>query len=91
MGKEIKMSTKSTWSFATTGIVAALIALSAIATMVIRIPIPATTGYFNIGDVFVILAGLWFGPLGGFLVGALGPTIADAIGYPVFIPATFDH
>lgn len=82
------MSTKSTWSFATTGIVAALIALSAIATMVIRIPIPATTGYFNIGDVFVILAGLWLGPLGGFLVGALGPTIADAIGYPVFIPAT---
>lgn len=76
------------WNFATTGIVAALTALSAITTMVIRIPIPATTGYFNIGDVFVILSGLWLGPIGGLLVGGIGPTIADAIGYPIFIPAT---
>lgn len=76
------------WTFAKTAIVAGLIALSAIATMVIRIPIPATTGYFNIGDVFVVLAGLWLGPLAGLLVGGLGPTIADAIGFPVFIPAT---
>jgi uncharacterized membrane protein len=68
--------------------VAGLISLSAIATMVIRIPIPATTGYFNIGDVFVVLAGLWLGPMAGALVGGLGPTIADAIGFPVFIPAT---
>lgn len=79
---------KREWTFATTAIVAGLIALSAIATMVIRIPIPATTGYFNIGDVFVVLAGLWLGPLAGLLVGGLGPTIADAIGFPVFIPAT---
>lgn len=76
------------WTFATTAIVAGLTALSAIATMVIRIPIPATTGYFNIGDVFVVLAGLWLGPLAGALVGGIGPTIADAIGFPVFIPAT---
>ncbi|RLC27295.1 MAG: ECF transporter S component [Deltaproteobacteria bacterium] len=76
------------WTFATTAIVAGLTALSAIATMVIRIPIPATTGYFNIGDVFVVLAGLWLGPLAGALTGGLGPTIADAIGFPVFIPAT---
>ncbi|MCG6909721.1 MAG: ECF transporter S component [Deltaproteobacteria bacterium] len=77
-----------TWTYATTAIVAGLIALAAIATMVIRIPIPATTGYFNIGDVFVVLAGLWLGPLAGALVGGIGPTIADAIGFPVFIPAT---
>ncbi len=76
------------WTFAKTGIVAALIALAAITTMTIRIPIPATTGYFNIGDVFVIFAALWLGPRAGFLVGALGPTIADAIGFPVFVPAT---
>lgn len=82
------MNEKKRWSFAKTAIVAALIALSAIATMVIRVPIPATTGYFNIGDVFVVLAGLWLGPLGGALVGGIGPAIADAIGFPVFIPAT---
>jgi uncharacterized membrane protein len=79
---------KKEWTFATTAIVSALTALSTIATLVIRIPIPATTGYFNIGDVFVVLAGLWLGPLGGALVGAIGPTIADAIGFPIFIPAT---
>ena len=82
------MPERKKWTFATTGIVVVLIALSAIATMVIRIPIPATTGYFNIGDVFVVLAGLWLGPLGGMLVGGIGPTIADAIGFPIFIPAT---
>jgi len=82
------MSEPKKWTFATTAIVGALIALAAIATMVIRIPIPATTGYFNIGDVFVVLAGLWLGPLAGAIVGGVGPTIADAIGFPVFIPAT---
>lgn len=82
------MPERKKWTFATTGIVAALIALSAITTTAIRIPIPATTGYFNIGDVFVILAGLWLGPLGGMLVGGIGPTIADAIGFPIFMPAT---
>mgnify|MGYP001592286425 CR=1 FL=1 len=82
------MQERKKWTFATTGIVAALIALSAISTMIIRIPIPATTGYFNIGDVFVILAGLWLGPIAGALVGGVGPTIADAIGFPIFVPAT---
>lgn len=70
------------------GVIAALIALACLGTLVIRIPIPATTGYFNIGDIFVILAGLWLGPIAGLLVGGIGPTIADAIGFPVFIPAT---
>ena len=69
-------------------ITAVLTGLAAFGTIVIRVPIPATTGYFNIGDVFVVWAGLWLGPLGGLIVGALGPTIADAIGFPQFILAT---
>ena len=76
------------WSFGKTAITAALTALTAIATMSISIRIPATNGYFNIGDVFVILAGLWLGPLAGLIVGAVGPSIADAMLAPVFIPAT---
>lgn len=70
------------------GIAITFTILAFITTLVIRIPIPATTGYFNIGDVFVILAGLWLGPVSGLFVGAIGPAIADAIGYPQFIPAT---
>lgn len=77
------------WTLGKTAIVSALIGLACLGTLLIRIPIPATTGYFNLGDVFVVLAGLWLGPLGGFLVGSIGPTIADAIGFPQFIPATF--
>ena len=50
--------------------------------------IPATTGYFNAGDIFVILAGLWLGPIAGCTVGVLGPTATDAIGYPQFMLAT---
>jgi len=83
------MTNKYRWTLATTGIVGGLIALTALSTLLLRIPIPATTGYFNIGDVFVIFSGLWLGPLAGALVGAIGPSIADAIGFPVYIPATF--
>lgn len=81
-------SSTAKWNLATTGIVAALVALAFVGTFVIRIPIPATTGYFNVGDVFVVLAGLWLGPAGGLVVGALGPAFADAIGFPQFILAT---
>ena len=79
---------KQKWSLAKTGVTAALIMLAALGTLLIRIPIPATTGYFNVGDVFVMLAGLWLGPIAGLAVGIFGPTAADAIGYPQFILAT---
>lgn len=69
-------------------LIVALTGLACISTLVIRIPIPATTGYFNIGDVFVLLGALWLGPVAGLVIGAVGPTLADAIGYPQFILAT---
>ncbi len=70
------------------GIVAAFAALAFVGTMFIRIPIPATGGYFNLGDTFVMTAALLYGPLVGALVGAIGPAAADAIGYPQYILAT---
>lgn len=75
--------------FAETAVIAALTALTAVTTLLVRVPIPATNGYFNIGDVFIILAGLWLGPGAGFIAGAFGSAMADAIGFPVYIPATF--
>lgn len=62
--------------------------LVAVTTTMIRIPIPATTGYFNIGDIFIVAAGLLLGPVAGLTVGAIGAGAADAIGYPQFILAT---
>ena len=70
------------------GIVAAFATLSFVGTMIIRIPIPVTGGYFNLGDTFVMVAALLYGPLVGALVGAMGPAAADAVGFPQFILAT---
>jgi len=62
--------------------------LAFVGTTIIRIPIPATGGYFNLGDTFVMIAALLYGPLIGGLVGLIGPAAADAIGFPQFILAT---
>ena len=70
------------------GIIAAFATLSFIGTLVIRIPIPATGGYFNLGDTFVMIAALLYGPIIGAAVGFIGPALADAVGYPQFILAT---
>ena len=70
------------------GIVAAFATLAFVGTFIIRIPIPATGGYFNLGDTFVMTAALLYGPATGALVGLIGPAMADAIGFPQFILAT---
>lgn len=63
-------------------------ALSCVATMVIQIPAP--TGYVNLGDVIVILAGFTLGPVYGFVAGGLGPALADLLlGYGTYAPGTF--
>ena len=70
------------------GIIAAFATLAFIGTLIIRVPIPATGGYFNLGDTFVMVAALLYGPLVGALVGMIGPAAADAVGFPQFILAT---
>lgn len=77
-----------TYQLVRVGIVAAFATLAFAGTTVIRIPIPATGGYFNLGDTFVMTAALLYGPWVGALVGLIGPSAADAIGFPQFIPAT---
>jgi uncharacterized membrane protein len=69
--------------------VAIFTALVFVATMIIRVPIPATGGYFNFGDSVIYVAALLYGPLVGGLAGGIGASIADAIGYPIFVPGTF--
>jgi uncharacterized membrane protein len=70
------------------GLMAAFATLAFVGTTVIRVPIPATGGYFNLGDTFVMVAALLYGPAVGAVVGAIGPAAADAIGFPQFILAT---
>jgi uncharacterized membrane protein len=70
------------------GIIGAFTALAFAGTAVIRVPLPASGGYFNLGDTFVMTAALLYGPLAGAITGLIGPSLADAIGYPQFILAT---
>jgi uncharacterized membrane protein len=70
------------------GIMAAFATLAFLGTTVIRVPIPASGGYFNLGDTFVMAAALLYGPVVGGVVGAIGPAMADAVGFPQFILAT---
>ncbi len=53
------------------------------------IPIPATSGYFNVGEPIIYVAALLFGPLVGALSGGIGAMLADVyLGFVVFAPGT---
>ena len=65
-------------------------AIACVLTMTIQIPIPATGGYINIGDLGVMLTGLIFGPIIGFISGGVGSALADIfLGFPIYAPITF--
>jgi uncharacterized membrane protein len=70
-------------------LLAILASLTTIATIVIVIPFPSTSGYLNFGDTMVMLSGLVLGPLGGFMAGGFGSAVGDiALGYSYFAPIT---
>ena len=53
------------------------------------IPIPATSGYFNIGETIIYVAALLFGSAAGALSGGIGAMLADIyLGFGVFAPGT---
>lgn len=59
-----------------------------VATIIIRVPIPASSGYLNFGDTMVMLTAILFGPLIGAFAGGVGSALADLIGYPAWAPFT---
>lgn len=64
-------------------------ALTCIATMLIQIQMPATNGYVNIGDCFVLLGAWVLGPWFGAAADGIGSALADLLaGYPHYIPGT---
>ncbi len=65
------------------------IALVTLATVVIRIPNPATQGYINLGDALLCTIALVFGWRIGGLAGGVGSALADALGgYFIWAPWT---
>ncbi len=65
------------------------IALTTLATLLIRIPNPATQGYINLGDAMLFTVALVFGWRIGGLAGGVGSALADALGgYFLWAPWT---
>ncbi len=65
-------------------------ALIYVATFVVQIPIPATGGYINLGDAFVLAGAIILGPVYGAAAAGIGSALADLLsGYAVYAPATF--
>lgn len=70
-------------------VAAVFTALVCVATISFSIYVPATQGFFNIGESMVFLSAIFFGPLVGAIAGGVGATLADIIlGYPHYAPAT---
>lgn len=83
----IKMKQKKLQKLA---IAALLTAIVCITTYIVKIPSPATNGYFNLGDCFVLLSGWLLGPVYGALAAGLGSALADIIsGYVQYALPTF--
>lgn len=71
-------------------IAALFTAIICVATFIVKIPSPATNGYFNLGDCFVLLSGWFLGPAYGALAAGLGSALADILsGYAQYALATF--
>ncbi len=65
-------------------------ALCCIATMMFQIYVPATTGYFNLGEIAIYITAILFGPIIGFSAAGIGSMLADIfLGYPHYALATF--
>jgi uncharacterized membrane protein len=48
--------------------------------MLIQLPIPATDGFFNIGDAVIMITALTFEPTVGAIAGGIGSSLADLLG-----------
>ena len=75
-----------TLTIAQAGVMAALVA---VATFFPQIPIPATKGYLNFGDIMIFISAFTFGPFVSVFAGGFGSAISDvASGYAYFAPFT---
>jgi len=70
-------------------LIAVTTALVLLSTFIFQVPIPATQGYFNFGDIMIFITALTFGPeIGGF-AGGVGSMLSDILGgFSTFAPFT---
>jgi uncharacterized membrane protein len=78
-------STKMVFELALGAIFAALVCVT---TLVFTLSVPATSGYFNVGETVIYVAALLFGPIVGAFAGGVGAAIADMLVAPRFALGT---
>jgi len=84
--KEERFKIMSSHELITSAIFAAAVL---VATLIIRIPVPATSGYINLGDSMVFVSALLFGARIGGVAGGVGSALADILGgYGSWAPFT---
>jgi uncharacterized membrane protein len=83
--KQSKFIPSAAFKVAVAAIFAALVA---VATLLFVVPIPATSGYFNLGETLIYVAALLLGPAVGVVAGA-GASIADVLVAAQYAPGTF--
>ncbi|MDR3050602.1 MAG: ECF transporter S component [Oscillospiraceae bacterium] len=66
----------TTKSLAVSGLLAAL---TAVATMALKVPVPATSGYVHLGDTIILFSALLLGPAAA-PIGGVGSALADLLG-----------
>jgi uncharacterized membrane protein len=70
--------------------VAVLAAVTAVLTLLPKVPIPGTQGYVHLGDAAVVFTALVLGPFTALLAGGLGTAAADLLGgYAQWAPISF--
>ena len=75
------------WNSKTISINALAIALVCLSTMFLQFPIPL--GYAHLGNCFILISGVFFGPVTGLLAGGIGSALADLLtGYPQWVIPT---
>ncbi len=88
MGVKIKLKEDSSRAAIKIAATAVFPALVCVVTLVFVVGIPATNGYFNVGETVIYIAALSFGPYVGAFAGGIGAAIADLIAAPIFAPGT---
>ncbi len=76
MQKKPMSKNKTVVTSAFCGVMAALVFA---ATTIVQIPVPATGGYINVGDLMVFVSALLFGPIVGGFAGGVGSALADLL------------
>ncbi len=69
-------------------LVAIFAAVIFVATYSFVVPIPATSGYFNLGETAIYIAALIFGTLVGSMAGGIGSMLSDVLLAPQFAAGT---